>query len=108
MPDEQNKSGFYQTKGQDLSSFPGSDRQGCKIVTARKCEHSNWNYWKFRSGRQDQAMFWLQAKGKWFWSSILPCVTPSGKYRGVLEVGQDITEITKLEGERRLLHWDSK
>ena len=32
----------------------------------------------------------------------------AGKYRGVLEVSQDITEITKLEGERRLLHWDNK
>lgn len=31
----------------------------------------------------------------------------SGKYQGTLEVSQDITEIQKIEGQKRLLEWDS-
>ena len=30
----------------------------------------------------------------------------NGKYQGTLEVSQDITNIKKLEGERRLLDWN--
>ena len=29
-----------------------------------------------------------------------------GEYKGVIEVSQEITEISELEGERRLLNWD--
>ncbi|GAI35562.1 unnamed protein product, partial [marine sediment metagenome] len=29
-----------------------------------------------------------------------------GNYRGTLEVSQDVTEIRKLRGERRLLDWE--
>jgi len=31
--------------------------------------------------------------------------TMKGTYKGVIEVSQDITQIKKLEGERRLLDW---
>ena len=27
-------------------------------------------------------------------------------YRGVIEVSQDVTEIKKIEGEKRLLDWE--
>jgi hypothetical protein len=29
-----------------------------------------------------------------------------GAYRGTLEVSQDVTDIRKLEGQKRLLDWD--
>lgn len=30
---------------------------------------------------------------------------PEGKYLGVMEVVQDVTDIQKLQGEKRLLDW---
>jgi len=30
-----------------------------------------------------------------------------GSYRGTLEVSQDVTGIRELEGEQRLLNWES-
>ena len=63
--DEQNKVRFLPDQRTDLSSFPGSDRQGCKnchppgsVNTVTEIIES------FRSGRQDQAMFGCRPKGK--------------------------------------------
>ncbi|NLN53771.1 MAG: DUF438 domain-containing protein [Firmicutes bacterium] len=108
--DEQNKVRFF-TRPKDRI-FPrspaviGRDVKNChppgSVNTVTEIIES------FRSGRQDQAMFWLQAKGKMILIQYFALRDAAGKYRGVLEVSQDITEITKLEGERRLLHWDNK
>ena len=32
---------------------------------------------------------------------------PMGKYVGTMEVVQDITDIQKLQGEKRLLDWEA-
>ncbi len=59
----------------------------------------------FRSGKEDSAKFWLNLKGKTILIQYFALRDEKGKYKGVLEVSQDITEIKILEGERRLLKW---
>jgi len=61
---------------------------------------------EFRSGEKDQADFWIQMKGKFILIRYFALRNETGEYKGVLEVGQDITDISKLEGEKRLLDWD--
>jgi len=60
----------------------------------------------FRSGKQDSAVFWINLKGRKIMIRYFALRDSDNNYRGVLEVSQDITEITQLEGERRLLHWE--
>jgi len=59
----------------------------------------------FRSGRETTAKFWINMKGKIILIQYFALFDSSGKYRGVLEASQDITEIKNLDGERRLLKW---
>ena len=60
----------------------------------------------FRSGEKDTATFWIQLKGKVILIQYFALRDMKGQYKGTLEVSQDITEIQKLEGERRLLDWE--
>ena len=57
----------------------------------------------FKSGRRDVAEFWIQMGGRFVYIRYFPVRSREGEYLGVLEVTQDITEIKKLEGEKRLL-----
>lgn len=59
----------------------------------------------FRAGKEDQAKFWINMKGKMILIQYFALRDSEGIYKGVLEVSQDITEIKSLEGERRLLKW---
>ncbi len=59
----------------------------------------------FKSGKEDNAKFWLNLKGKTILIQYFALRDDNGNYKGVLEVSQDITEIKSLEGERRLLKW---
>ena len=59
----------------------------------------------FRSGKEDFAKFWINIKGKMILIQYFALRDKEGKYKGVLEVSQDITEIRQLDGERRLLKW---
>ena len=61
----------------------------------------------FKEGEKDTAEFWIQHHGKFLHIRYFAVRDKGGKYRGCLEVGQDLTEIKKLEGEQRLLDWDS-
>ncbi len=61
---------------------------------------------EFRSGKQDQADFRIHMQGKYILIRYFAIRDDAGEYKGVLEVGQDITEISKLEGDKRLLDWD--
>lgn len=61
----------------------------------------------FRSGRENTAKFWIDLKGKMILIQYFALKDSMGNYKGVLEVSQDITEIKSLNGERRLLKWES-
>ncbi len=57
----------------------------------------------FRAGKRDTAEFWIQMGGKFIHIQYYAMRDAAGNYRGTLEVSQDLTELRKLEGERRLL-----
>ena len=57
----------------------------------------------FRSGKRDSAEFWINMKNRLVHIRYFAVRDSKGRYLGCLEVTQDITEIKKLEGEKRLL-----
>jgi DUF438 domain-containing protein len=62
----------------------------------------------FRAGTRDTAEFWIQTKPKDQDSQFIhiryfAVRDAQGKFYGTLEVTQDVTEIRKLQGERKLL-----
>lgn len=61
----------------------------------------------FRRGKNDSAEFWFQMGQRFLHIRYFAMRDPLGKYRGCLEVSQDVTGIRALEGERRLLQWES-
>jgi len=61
---------------------------------------------EFRAGTKDVADFWIQMKGRFLHIRYFAVRDTEGKYRGTMEVSQDVTAIRKLEGEQRLLDWD--
>ena len=59
----------------------------------------------FKNGKKDVAEFWINLKGRQIYIRYFPVRDKDGKYLGTLEVSQDITDIKKIEGEKRLLDW---
>lgn len=59
----------------------------------------------FRKGEKDVASFWINIKGERLLIQYFAVRDENGKYNGVVEVSQEITEIQNLEGEKRLLDW---
>jgi len=57
----------------------------------------------FRSGQRDVAEFWIQLKEQLIYIRYFAIRDKNKKYLGCLEVTQDITDIKKIEGEKRLL-----
>ncbi len=57
----------------------------------------------FRAGRRDSAQFWINLKGRLIYIRYFAVRGSNGDYLGCLEVTQDITDIKKIEGEKRLL-----
>ncbi|MDH4213376.1 MAG: DUF438 domain-containing protein [Candidatus Thorarchaeota archaeon] len=57
----------------------------------------------FRAGTRDKAEFWIRMGEALIYIRYFPVRDSEGKYLGCLEVTQNITEIQKLEGEKRLL-----
>jgi len=60
----------------------------------------------FRDGSRDIAEFWIEMNGKFIHIRYFALRDGEGKYRGALEVSQDVTGIRALRGEKRLLDWD--
>ncbi|MCK4582862.1 DUF438 domain-containing protein [Candidatus Bathyarchaeota archaeon] len=58
---------------------------------------------EMKAGEREHADFWINLKDKKIQIRYFAVRDPEGKYIGCLEVSQDITEIQKLEGEKRLL-----
>ncbi|MEM3840115.1 MAG: DUF438 domain-containing protein [Candidatus Bathyarchaeia archaeon] len=59
----------------------------------------------FRRGEKDVAEFWIQKEGRLIHIRYFAVRDKDGKYLGTMEVSQDITDIKKIEGEKRLLDW---
>ena len=57
----------------------------------------------FKSGKRNVAEFWINLKDRLVHIRYFPVRDKDGEYLGTLEVTQDVTDIRKLEGEKRLL-----
>ncbi|TES92142.1 MAG: DUF438 domain-containing protein [Candidatus Cloacimonadota bacterium] len=57
----------------------------------------------FRQGKKDVAEFWITVNERLIHIRYFPVKDKDGKYLGTMEVSQDITDIKKIEGEKRLL-----
>lgn len=57
----------------------------------------------FRNGERDVAEFWIQMGPKFVHIRYYAVRDGEGRYRGTIEVTQDIAPLRALEGERRLL-----
>ena len=60
---------------------------------------------EFRNGNKDVADFRIKMKGKYILIQYYAMRDNDGKYKGILEVGEDITEISEMNDEKRLLDW---
>lgn len=62
----------------------------------------------FRNGTKDRADFWISMRktGKRVLIQYFAVRNADGEYKGVIEVSQEISEIQKLEGDRRILDWE--
>ena len=61
----------------------------------------------FREGRQNVAEFWIHFTGRFVHIRYFAVRDGEGRYTGTLEVTQDLTKIKTLEGERRLLEYNT-
>lgn len=59
----------------------------------------------FREGRQDTAEFWLDMGEKFVYIVYTAVRDENGKFRGVLEMMQDIKHIKTLTGSQKLVSW---
>ncbi len=62
----------------------------------------------FKAGKKDSAEFWIRRGESLIYIRYFAVRDKAGKYLGTLEVTQDITDIKKIEGEKRLLDWGIK
>ena len=56
-----------------------------------------------KSGKQDVAQFWIDLGERKVYIRYFAVRDKAGKYLGVLEVTQDITDIQKINGQKTLL-----
>jgi len=59
----------------------------------------------FRKGEKEEASFWIHIGPKFVLIRYFAVRDNENNFRGTLEVSQEISEIQKLEGDRRLLDW---
>jgi DUF438 domain-containing protein len=59
----------------------------------------------FKKGEKDEASFWIKIGEKFILIKYFAIRNEKNNYKGVLEVSQEISDIQKLTGERRLLDW---
>jgi DUF438 domain-containing protein len=62
----------------------------------------------FKSGRASHAPFWIQMQGKFIHIQYFALRDENGEYLGTLEVSQDLSDLRKLEGEKRILSYTDK
>jgi DUF438 domain-containing protein len=62
----------------------------------------------FKANRQNVAEFWINFHGRFVHIRYFAVRGAEGRYLGTLEVTQDVGAIRSLEGERRLLQYDTE
>jgi len=62
----------------------------------------------FRKGEKDEASFWIRMRDDYLLIRYFAVRDSRGRYRGVLEVTQEIGDIQKISGEKRLLDWEKE
>ncbi len=60
----------------------------------------------FKTGKKDVAEFWIQMNNRLVHIRYFTIREKNGKYLGTLEVTQDLTDIKKIEGQKKLLDWE--
>jgi len=58
---------------------------------------------ELKSGRKNVAEFWIDLKGRKIYIRYFAVKDKQGTYLGTLEVTQDITDLQKITGQKRLL-----
>ena len=61
---------------------------------------------EFRKGTKNESSFWINYKERLIYIRYFAVRDSNKNYKGVIEMSQDITDIKKIEGEKRLLDWD--
>jgi hypothetical protein len=61
----------------------------------------------FHAGRQNVAEFWINFHDKFVHVRYFAVRNSDGAYLGTLELTQDLTPLRALQGERRLLEYES-
>ena len=61
----------------------------------------------FKAGEKDVAEFWIPMDGRLIHIRYFAVRNKNGKYLGTIEVTQDLTDIKKIDGEKRLLDWQA-
>jgi hypothetical protein len=60
----------------------------------------------FKVGKKDSAEFWITMNDHLVHIRYFAVRDKNGKYLGTMEVTQDLTDIKKIEGQKRLLDWE--
>lgn len=63
---------------------------------------------KFRNGEQSKAEFWINNNDTFIYIAYFAIRDENNKFRGILEMMQDVTHIRNLEGSRTLLTWENE
>lgn len=108
--DENNKVKYFSSPKERIfprsKSIIGRDVKNChppdSVSTVMKIIES------FKSGEKDKAEFWINLGNKLVYIQYFAVRDEKDNYRGVLEVTMDIKDIKNINGEKRLLDWDSE
>lgn len=61
---------------------------------------------EFRKGTKNESSFWINFKDRLIYIRYFAVRDADKNYKGVVEMSQDITDLKKIEGEKRLLDWE--
>lgn len=105
--DSDNKVKFFNTPHKHFArsqSIIGRDVRNCH--PSKSVHIVNEIIDRFRSGKEDRVDFWINIKGKLILISYFAIRNANNKYLGVLELTQDITDISEITGEKRIVDFN--